>query len=146
MNSLKTLYQEVILDHSKKPRHFYALEPCTHEARGHNPLCGDKLKVFARVDGDIISEVSFVGDGCAISKASASIMTELARGKTLDEFRELYAQFHQIATTQDPIPDDMGKLAVLAGVRDYPSRVKCATLAWHTLDAALNNQESTQTE
>lgn len=146
MNPLSSLYQEVILDHSKKPRHFHALEPCTHEARGHNPLCGDKLKVFARVDGDTITEVSFIGDGCAISKASASIMTELVRGKTLSEFQALHAQFHQVATTQDPIPDGMGKLAVLAGVRDYPARVKCATLAWHTLDAALNNQDSAKTE
>lgn len=146
MNDLKALYQEVILDHSKKPRNFHALEPCTHSAVGHNPLCGDNLKIFVRLDGGRIADVSFVGDGCAISKASASLMTEMAKGRTLDEFQALYQQFHYVATTQEPIPADVGKLRVLAGVRDYPARVKCATLAWHTLDAALNNQTHAQTE
>lgn len=146
MNPLQQLYQDVILDHSKKPRNFHALEPYSHSALGHNPLCGDNLKVFVRLDKDVIEEVSFVGDGCAISKASASLMTEMARGKTLDEFARLYTDFHHVATTQDPIPEDMGKLKVLAGVRDYPARVKCATLAWHTLDAALHNQTSAKTE
>lgn len=146
MNDLKTLYQEVILDHSKKPRNFHALEPHSHAATGHNPLCGDNLKVFVRVENGIIQDVSFVGDGCAISKASASLMTEMAKGKSIEEFQQLYAQFHQVATTQEPIPADFGKLQVLAGVRDYPSRVKCATLAWHTLDAALHHQDSAKTE
>ncbi|UJF24716.1 SUF system NifU family Fe-S cluster assembly protein [Suttonella sp. R2A3] len=146
MNPLKTLYQEVILDHSKKPRHFHALDPCTHSATGHNPLCGDNLKVYVQLEGDVIDEVSFIGDGCAISKASASLMTELARGKTLTEFQQLYDQFHDIVTGQEPVDIDMGKLAVLVGVRDYPSRVKCATLAWHTLDAALHKEDSVKTE
>ena len=135
MNDLKTLYQEVILDHSKKPRNFHALEHHSHAATGHNPLCGDNLKVFVRVENGIIQDVSFVGDGCAISK-----------GKSIEEFQPLSAQFHQVATTQEPIPADFGKLQVLAGVRDYPSRVKCATLAWHTLDAALHHQDSAKTE
>lgn len=146
MNDLKALYQDVILDHSKKPRHFHALETCTHSATGHNPLCGDNLKVFVKMDGDVISDLSFVGDGCAISKASASLMTEIARNKTLAEFAKIYADFHHVVTTQEPIPDDVGKLKVLAGVRDYPARVKCATLAWHTLDAALKNETTAKTE
>jgi len=107
MNDLKALYQEVILDHSKHPRHFYALEPCDHSATGHNPLCGDNLKVYVRMDGDQLADISFVGDGCAISKASASLMTDLARGKTVEEFSQLYRDFHHIATTQDPIPDSV---------------------------------------
>lgn len=146
MNDLSALYQEVILDHSKKPRNFHALEAPTHAATGHNPLCGDNLKVFVRLEDGVIAELSFVGDGCAISKASASLMTEMAKGKTLQEFQTLYTQFHHVATTQDPIPEDFGKLQVLAGVRDYPSRVKCATLAWHTLDAALHHQDNAKTE
>ncbi|SUO96311.1 Fe-S cluster assembly sulfur transfer protein SufU [Suttonella ornithocola] len=146
MNPLQNLYQEVILDHSKKPRNFHALEPCTHHATGHNPLCGDNLKIFVKVENDLIADVSFIGDGCAISKASASLMTELAKGKTIAEFEALYQQFHHIATTQDAIPDSVGKLKVLAGVRDYPARVKCATLAWHTLEAALNGNTQAKTE
>lgn len=146
MNPLSQLYQEVILDHSKKPRNFRAIDPCTHTATGHNPLCGDNLKIFVLLEDGLIQDVSFVGDGCAISKASASLMTEMAKGKTVEEFAALYNDFHHVATTQDPIPDDMGKLRVLAGVRDYPARVKCATLAWHTLDAALHNQTHAKTE
>lgn len=146
MNDLAHLYQEVILDHSKKPRNFKALDSCTHSATGHNPLCGDNLKIFVQLDGERIADVSFVGDGCAISKASASLMTEMAKGKTLQEFASLYNDFHHIATTHDPIPESMGKLRVLAGVRDYPARVKCATLAWHTLDAALHHRSQAKTE
>lgn len=146
MNPLSQLYQEVILDHSKKPRNFRAIDPCTHTATGHNPLCGDNLKIFVLLEDGLIQDVSFVGDGCAISKASASLMTEMAKGKTVEEFAALYNDFHHVATTQDPIPDDMGKLRALAGVRDYPARVKCATLAWHTLDAALHNQTHAKTE
>lgn len=146
MNHLKNLYQEVILDHSKKPRNFGVLEPHSHAANGHNPLCGDSLRVFVRLEDDVIADIAFVGEGCAISKASASLMTEMAKGKTLAQFQQLYQDFHHVATSQDEIPASMGKLAVLAGVRDYPARVKCATLAWHTLEAALNNQDHAQTE
>lgn len=147
MNDLKALYQEVILDHSKKPRNFYAIENPSHQALGHNPLCGDNLKVFVVLDGQgVIEEVSFVGEGCAISKASASLMTEMVKGKSLADFEALYHLFHQVATTDTPIVEEMGKLRVLAGVREYPARVKCATLAWHTLEAALHNREIAQTE
>lgn len=146
MNDLKQLYQEVILDHSKRPRHFKALDPCDHSATGHNPLCGDNLKVFVRMDGDMIQEVSFVGNGCAISKASASLMTDIVCGQTREDFAKLYHDFHQLVTSQEEIPLSIGKLAVLAGVRDYPARVKCATLAWHTLEAALHNKNIAQTE
>ena len=146
MSALKQLYQQVILDHSKKPRHFHVLDPFSHCATGHNPLCGDRLKVFVRMNGEVIEEVSFVGEGCAISKASASLMTEIMSGKTMQEFHRLYTDFHQVLTSQDPIPDTMGKLKALVGVRDFPARVKCATLAWHTFDAALNNQDNVKTE
>ncbi|ABQ14238.1 Fe-S cluster assembly sulfur transfer protein SufU [Dichelobacter nodosus] len=146
MNDLSDLYQELILDHSKNPRNFHALTPCTHSATGHNPLCGDNLKVFVRLNEGVIADLSFVGDGCAISKASASMMTELAMGKTLEEFQKLYDLFHYIATTQNPIPQEVGKLQALAGVRQYPARVKCATLAWHTLDAALHHKNLVKTE
>ncbi len=146
MDKLKELYQAVILDHSKKPRNFRVLASCTHSAVGHNPLCGDNLKVFVELDGDNVSDISFVGDGCAISKASASLMTEMVKGKSLTAFQQLYQNFHQVATTNDEIPGDVGKLKVLAGVREFPQRVKCATLAWHTLDAALKNKTSAKTE
>lgn len=146
MNDLHNLYQEVILDHSKHPRNFHALEPCTHSATGHNPLCGDNLKIFANVVDRVIENLSFVGEGCAISKASASLLTEMAKGKTLSEFEVLFQRFHQVVTTQEPIPEDFGKLRVLLGVREFPTRVKCATLSWHTLEAALHGQDSAQTE
>lgn len=146
MNHLKSLYQEVILDHSKKPRNFGALDAPTHTARGHNPLCGDSLKIFAVLENEVITQLKFVGEGCAISKASASLMTEMAKGKTLAEFAQLYEAFHHVVTSDEEVSDNMGKLAVLAGVREYPSRVKCATLAWHTLDAAIKQQEIAQTE
>lgn len=146
MNDLKRLYQEVIIDHSRKPRHFHVLDPCSHHATGHNPLCGDRLRVFVRMNGQIIEEVSFVGEGCAISKASASLMTEMARGRTVTEFAQLHEAFHHLVTSQDRVPEEIGKLKVLAGVREFPARVKCATLAWHTLDAALNDREKVKTE
>lgn len=146
MSDLSSLYQEVILDHSKHPRNFHALEDFNHSSTGHNPLCGDNLKIFVKILEDKIVDISFVGDGCAISKASASILTELAKGKSLAEFQILYEQFHKVATTEEEIPENFGKLAVLAGVRKYPSRVKCATLAWHTLDAAIKGEEKVKTE
>ena len=146
MNELKNLYQEVILDHSKHPRHFHALDPCDHSATGHNPLCGDNLKVYVRMDGERLADISFVGDGCAISRASASLMTDVARGMTRAEFDALYHRFHHTVTSQDAIPDDLGKIEVLTGVREYPARVKCATLAWHTLNEALRGNLHSQTE
>ena len=137
MSELRDLYQEVILDHNKRPRNFHAL-PDARQANGHNPLCGDRVTVYVRMDEGRIAEAAFTGSGCAISKASASLMTEAVRGLLPDEARRLFATFRDAVTGQRDVPDDdLGKMAVLTGVRDYPSRVKCATLAWHALDDAL---------
>ncbi|MCC7186221.1 MAG: SUF system NifU family Fe-S cluster assembly protein [Acidobacteria bacterium] len=150
MNDLHDLYQEVILDHNKRPRNFGPLPDATQSARGHNPLCGDKLTLSLKIDGDRIEKISFEGSGCAISKASASLMTDAVKGKTIDEATHLFDRFHQMVTTpiDQPIDEDaVGKLAVLGGVREFPARVKCASLAWHTLKAALSNtQEPAKTE
>ena len=132
------LYQEIILDHSKHPRNCHAMADATGEAEGYNPLCGDKLKLFLKVEGDIVKDASFVGTGCAISTASASLMTESMKGKTREEALKLLDKFHDLLTTDTPVTKDLGKLVVFCGVRDYPARVKCATLAWHTLKNALN--------
>jgi nitrogen fixation NifU-like protein len=146
MSDLRDLYQEVILDHNRHPRNFRVLEPASHQAKGHNPLCGDRVEVYLRIEDGVVREVSFEGDGCAISTASASIMTEAVLGKRLEEVETLFREFHQLVT-QNRVPEvELGKLAVLAGVRDYPSRVKCATLPWHTLQAALNHQAKVSTE
>ena len=141
MSDLRELYQEVILDHNKHPRNFRELDGADRHADGYNPLCGDRLAVYVNFDGDVVSDVSFLGSGCAISKASASLMTEAIRGKTLAEVQQLFREFHQMVTNHDASVDDarLGKLAVLAGVRDYPTRVKCASLAWHTLRAACDD-------
>ena len=132
------LYQEIILDHSKHPRNCHAMGDATRKAEGYNPLCGDKLKLFLKVEGDIVKDASFVGTGCAISTASASLMTESMKGKTREEALKLLDKFHDLLTTDTPVTKDLGKLVVFCGVRDYPARVKCATLAWHTLKSALN--------
>jgi nitrogen fixation NifU-like protein len=141
MSDLRDLYQEVILDHNKRPRNFRVLDPHTHQADGHNPLCGDKVTVYMAVKGDVIEDLAFQGSGCAISTASASLMTEILKGKPLSEVEGLFDVFHDAVTSHGEIPPGLGKLAILAGVRDYPSRVKCATLAWHTLRAALENRD-----
>jgi len=133
------LYQETILDHSKRPRNFHPMENANREADGYNPLCGDKLKLFLRMDGDIVKDASFVGAGCAISTSSASLMTESVKGKTKAEALALLDKFHELLTTDVAVNKDLGKLVVFCGVRDYPARVKCATLAWHTLKNALTN-------
>jgi nitrogen fixation NifU-like protein len=132
------LYQEIILDHSKHPRNCHAMDDATRNAEGFNPLCGDKLKLFVKIEGDVVKDASFVGSGCAISTASASLMTESLKGKTRDEALKLLEKFHDLLTTDTPVSKDLGKLVVFCGVRDYPARVKCATLAWHTLKSALN--------
>jgi nitrogen fixation protein NifU and related proteins len=140
MAALDDLYQEVILDHYKRPRNRRALLDADRHAEGNNPLCGDHLTVFVKLDGDRVREVTFEGGGCAISTASASLMTEMLKGRTLAQARELFARFHALVTGGLRAGDtlaELGKLAVFAGVRQYPARVKCATLAWHTLDAAL---------
>ena len=141
MSDLKELYREVILDHNKHPRNFKELKGANCHAEGFNPLCGDKLTIYVNLDGDIIADISFLGSGCAISKASASLMTDAVKGKTLSEAQQLFREFHQMVTTDEPTVDEpgLGKLKALSGVHDYPTRIKCASLAWHTLRAAFNN-------
>ena len=146
MTDLRDLYQETILDHNKHPRNFRRLEGASHHAHGHNPLCGDRVDIYLIVNGDRVVDVAFEGDGCAISTASASIMTEMLQGQTLDEVQALSEHFHELLTTSAAPMPDLGKLEVLAGVRTYPARVKCATLPWHTLQAALRNAASATTE
>ena len=145
MIDLRELYQDVIIDHNKNPRNFGRPETCDHEAKGNNPLCGDKVTVYVTVAGDVNENVQFEGRGCAISVASASMMTELVKGKPLAEARAIFEDFHQIVTRKkDVAPDDLerlDKLAALTGVREFPMRVKCATLPWHTMTAALDQSE-----
>ena len=137
------LYQDVILDHSKRPRNSHPMEDANRKAEGYNPLCGDKLKLYLKLDEhDVVEDVSFTGSGCAISTASASLMTESLKGKTREEALKLLDKFHELLTTDTPVTKDLGKLVVFCGVRDYPARVKCATLAWHTLRSALTSGES----
>ena len=142
MSDLRELYQEVILDHNKHPRNFRELDGADRHADGYNPLCGDRLAVYVNLDGDVITDISFLGSGCAISKASASLMTDAIKGKTVVEAQRLFEKFHRMVTgvEGDVDPDQLGKLAVLGGVRDYPTRVKCASLAWHTLRAACDDK------
>ncbi|HEY0843973.1 MAG TPA: SUF system NifU family Fe-S cluster assembly protein [Noviherbaspirillum sp.] len=143
MSDLRDLYQEVIFDHYRKPRNFHAMNDANHVAHGHNPLCGDQVTVYLHVDGDVIRDVSFDGAGCAISTASASLMTDALKGKTLDEAKQLFNAFHDLVTHDDAEAGGvLGKLEVLAGVREFPARVKCATLAWHTMLAALNDRSA----
>jgi nitrogen fixation protein NifU and related proteins len=146
MSDLRDLYQEVILDHNKRPRNFRVMDDASARADGHNPLCGDRVTVFVRVEGDRIADVSFQGSGCAISKASASLMTDSVKGQTIDAVDSLFQAFQALVTAgpaTTPDAGDVGKLEVLAGVRDYPSRVKCATLAWHALQAAVHSGSGT---
>ena len=137
------LYQETILDHSKRPRNFHSMDDANRKAEGYNPLCGDKLKLFLRMEDDIVKEASFIGAGCAISTASASLMTESLKGKNRAQALHLLDEFHELLTTDVEAAKDLGKLVVFCGVRDYPARVKCATLAWHTLRSALNDTGET---
>jgi nitrogen fixation NifU-like protein len=143
MSDLRDLYQEVILDHNKRPRNFRVIDPHSHKADGFNPLCGDRVTVFLDVQDNIITDVAFQGNGCAISSASASLMTEALKGKPVAEVEKLFQNFHDVVTGESEPSASLGKLAVLAGVRDYPSRVKCATLAWHAVRAALENRTET---
>jgi nitrogen fixation NifU-like protein len=141
----RELYQDIILDHGRKPRNFHKMEHPSHFANGHNPLCGDRVTVFLEVEGDKIKDVSFDGRGCAISTASASLMTEVLKGKTLAEADELFKAFHaevtgaEVPPVEENLQDDFERLAPLEGVKAYPTRVKCATLAWHAFEAALKN-------
>ena len=140
MSDLHDLYQETILDHGKRPRNTGVLPGATHRAEGYNPLCGDRLTLQLKVEGGHITGIRFQGVGCAISTASASLMTEAMQGKTPEEAERAFEKFHTLLTQERPAAPDLGKLAVFSGVREYPMRVKCATLAWHTLRAALRSQ------
>jgi nitrogen fixation NifU-like protein len=144
---LKDLYRDVILDHNRQPRNFGRLEPADATAEGYNPLCGDRLSVFVRLEGDRIQDLRFEGKGCAISTASASLMTEAVKGKSRAAVEEIYQRVHELLTKHDAPPSqDLGKLAALSGVREFPARVKCASLCWHTLNAALHDGATATTE
>ena len=141
MSTLSDLYQEVILDHNKRPRNFRTLDGASHHAEGYNPLCGDRLSLDLQVAGDTIDDIGFQGSGCAISKASASLMTDAVKGQSVAQARQLFERFHRMVTTApDVAVEDLGKLSVFAGVREFPVRVKCASLAWHTLKSALHGE------
>lgn len=143
MSDLRDLYQEMILDHSKRPRNFRKLEDANRTAVGHNPLCGDKLAVYLDVEDGVVKEATFQGAGCAISTASASMMTEAVKGKRVEEAEALFGKFQEMLTTpsDEELGESLGKLDVFNGVREFPARVKCATLAWHTIHAALSGEE-----
>jgi nitrogen fixation NifU-like protein len=142
MSDLRELYQAVVLDHYKKPRNFRVLEGANHHAAGHNPLCGDKVTLYLEIEDGVVKDIGFQGSGCAISTASASMMTESLKGKTLAEAETLFKNFHALVTgaTAEDKSSGLGKLAVFTGVREFPVRVKCATLAWHTFQAALKDE------
>lgn len=148
MADLKALYQEVILDHNKKPRNFGKLSPATHHAEGHNPLCGDHINVWLNLDGEKVDAITFEGEACAVCKSSASMMTVAVKGKTRAEAEALTKEFLDMATGKLDMsqPNNVGRLAVFAGVRDLPTRVKCAILPWHTLHAAFNSVSEVSTE
>jgi len=141
-DELQELYQQVILDHSRSPRNYFKLDAANRIAEGHNPLCGDRVTVYLRLENDVIRDVSFQGEGCAISKASASIMTEMLKGKTREEAQKVFTQFHDMITMGTPGIDELGKLAVFAGVNKFPARVKCAILPWHAIAATLEGKEN----
>ena len=149
MSEINELYQEVILDHNKNPRNFREMETATNTADGHNPLCGDALKVYLEMENEKVKDVSFLGSGCAISKASASIMTQTVKGKSREEAEKMFDEFHRMVTgelDEETEENSLGKLKIFAGVREFPARVKCASLSWHTLHAALHGEEEVSTE
>jgi nitrogen fixation NifU-like protein len=149
MSELSELYQQVILDHNKKPRNFRKLEDANHTAEGFNPLCGDQLTIYVNLDDNAVKEIAFEGSGCAISKAAASMMTQAVKGKSKEQAEELFKEFHSMVTgelDEEVDENSLGNLKIFAGVRDFPVRVKCATLPWHTMHAALNNEERVSTE
>jgi nitrogen fixation NifU-like protein len=149
MSELSDLYQEVILEHNKNPRNFRDIPDADKKALGNNPLCGDALQVFVALDGDKVADVAFKGSGCAISKASASMMTQAVKGKTRDEADVLFGEFHKMVTgglDAETDENHLGKLKIFAGVLEFPARVKCASLSWHTLNAALHGEDEISTE
>ena len=145
MSELSDLYQEVIIDHSLHPRNYHAMADASRKAEGYNPLCGDQVTVFLKLEGEKIAEVSFQGNGCAISKSSASVMTDVLKGKTKAEAEQLFKMFQNMIKGEGETPDaeSLGKLAAFSGVHEFPTRVKCAILAWHTLKSALENKKET---
>ncbi len=149
MSELNELYQEVILDHNKNPRNFREMETATNTADGNNPLCGDALRVYVEMEDDTVKDVAFKGSGCAISKASASMMTQVVKGKSKEDAEVLFEEFHKMVTGELDIEEEenhLGKLKIFAGVLEFPARVKCASLSWHTLHAALSGEEEISTE
>jgi nitrogen fixation NifU-like protein len=149
MSELSELYQQVILDHNKKPRNFRVMEAANRKAEGYNPLCGDQLTVYMDLEGDTVKDVSFEGSGCAISKAAASMMTQAVKGKSRAEAETLFNEFHRMVTgelNEEMEPNQLGRLTIFSGVREFPARVKCATLSWHTMHAALKGEELVSTE
>lgn len=149
MSELSELYQQVILDHNKKPRNFHKMEAANRRAEGYNPLCGDQLTVYLDLEGEVVKDVSFEGSGCAISKASASMMTQALKGKSRADAETLFNEFHRMVTgelDEEAEPNHLGRLTIFSGVRDFPARVKCATLSWHTMHAALRGEETISTE
>ncbi len=149
MSELSDLYQEVILEHNKNPRNFREISDADQYADGKNPLCGDALRVYVSLDGDTVTDVAFKGSGCAISKASASMMTQAVKGKTKEEAEKTFDEFHRMVTGDLDIEtdeNDLGKLKIFAGVLEFPARVKCASLSWHTLNAALHGEDAVSTE
>ncbi len=148
MSELKTLYQEMILDHNKNPRNFRAMEDADRSVEGYNPLCGDHYTVYMKMDGEMVKDISFTGAGCAISKASASVMSAMVKGKTRAQAEKLFEQFHQLVTGEvggENHIEELGKLAAFSGVSEFPARVKCAILAWHTMKSALEAKAETVT-
>jgi nitrogen fixation NifU-like protein len=149
MSELSDLYQEVILDHNKSPRNYREIENADKTADGHNPLCGDQLKVYLSMTDDKVTDVAFIGSGCAISKASASMMTQAIKGKSREDAEKLFDEFHKMVLgelNEEEDENNLGKLKIFAGVREFPARVKCASLSWHTMKAALDNEEVVSTE
>lgn len=149
MSELSELYQQVILDHNKKPRNFRKLESANRTAEGFNPLCGDQLHVYLQLEDEVVKDISFEGSGCAISKAAASMMTQSIKGKSKQEAETLFQEFHSMVMgelDEATTPNNLGRLTIFSGVRDFPARVKCASLSWHTMRAALHGEETVSTE
>lgn len=148
MEELRELYQQIILDHNKSPKNYGKMVNCTHASEGYNPLCGDRIKIYAKVENGVIEDIKFEGEGCAIAKASGSIMTALLKGKTVAEAQQLFEEFQHLITSDvrsNVDTEKLGKLAVFAGVREFPTRVKCAGLAWHTVKAAIEKKDEVVT-
>ena len=149
MSELSELYQQVILDHNKKPRNFHKLESANRTAEGFNPLCGDRLTVYLELEDEVVKDISFEGSGCAISMAAASMMTQSLKGKSKQDAETLFNEFHRMVTGEldlEATPNNLGRLTIFSGVRDFPARVKCASLSWHTMRAALHGEETVSTE